>query len=158
MSVEGPKIHHKTNLRNSSHIWIEQTVRMGAMKPEFSPHLQLISSPVHILSFAAIKKKSVIFDWENMHFSPFWLFTGALRDLVISIWAIWVMPCYGLSGKPFTIIKSGHRMESSLKCGVREPQPRSRELWLDYTHAPLTLAGLPSHVISTAAYWIKRNA
>lgn len=85
-----------------------------------------------------------------MHSSPLWLFTGASRALVISIRAIRVMPCYDLSGKPFMVIKSGHRMESSV--------PSSRELRLDYNHAPLTWTGLPFHLMSTAANWRKRNA
>lgn len=79
-----------------------------------------------------------------MHSSPLWLFIGALRALVISIRAIRVMPCYDLSGKPFMVIKSGHRMESSV--------PSSRELRLDYNHAPLTWTVLPFHLMSTAAY------
>lgn len=69
MRVEGPNTHHKTNLRTSSHIWVEQAGHLGAAKPELFPHLRPVSPLTHILSFAAIK---IINFWLGKHaFLPF---------------------------------------------------------------------------------------
>lgn len=59
-------------------------------------------------------ENKISFDYVKMHYFPPLVVHKSLTTLVIDVQAILVMPCCGFSGQSLTVMKVGHRMESTL--------------------------------------------